>query len=74
MSGGLLAVWWIGAIGTCSYYWFTRGRTEHFLIGRTKGVFAFVAWPLFLVYLYLDHSRSALRQVGTDDAKKRILG
>jgi hypothetical protein len=74
MSGGFLAFWWLCAIGTCAYYWFTGGRKGPFLVGRIKGTLAFMAWPAFLVYLYLDRSGAAARQVGTDDAKKRILG
>lgn len=74
LNGGFLAFWWICAIATCAYYWFTRGRREPFLVGRIKGSLAFMFWPAFVVYLYLDHSRSVARQVGTDDAKKRILG
>lgn len=74
MSGAVLAIWWIGAIGTCSYYWFTEGRTEEFLIGRAKGFVAFFFWYFFLVYLYVARTQGASRQVGTDQAKKRILG
>lgn len=74
MSGAALAIWWIGAIGTCSYYWFTEGRDEEFLIGRTKGFLAFFFWYFFLVYLYVSRTQAATRQVATDDAKKRILG
>ncbi len=74
MSGTFLAFWWIGAIGTCSWYWFTRGRKAEFLVGRTLGFLSFFAWPPFLIYLIVDRNRSAARQVGTDEAKKRILG
>src|SRR3954470_6009793 len=37
MSGALLAIWWIGAIGTCSWYWLSRGRQAEFLVGRMLG-------------------------------------
>ena len=73
MSGALLAIWWIGAIGTCSYYWFTEGRNEEFLIGRTKGILAFFFWYFFLVYL-LVRGQSASAEARTRDARKRILG
>jgi phosphotransferase system glucose/maltose/N-acetylglucosamine-specific IIC component len=63
-----------GAIGTSTYYWLTRGRNEQFLVGRIKTSFAFFFWYAFLIYLYVDRNRAATRQVGTDEAKKRILG
>ncbi|MDX6370334.1 MAG: hypothetical protein QOG93_1836 [Gaiellaceae bacterium] len=53
MTGAFLAIWWIGAIGTCSYYWFTSGREEEFLVGRAKGFMSFFFWPFFLVYLFV---------------------
>lgn len=62
-----------GAICTSTYYWLTRGRNEEFLVGRIKTSFAFFFWYAFLVYLYFEHNRSAARQAGTDEAKKRIL-
>jgi phosphotransferase system glucose/maltose/N-acetylglucosamine-specific IIC component len=63
-----------GAFGTSSYYWLTRGRNEQFLVGRIKTAFAFCFWYVMLVYLVVDHNRTAARQAGTDEAKKRILG
>jgi hypothetical protein len=62
VSGALLAIWWIGAIGTCSYYWFTQGREEEFLVGRTKGFLSFFFWPLFLVYLVAAGSQATGRR------------
>jgi hypothetical protein len=73
MSGALLAIWFIGAVGTCSYYWFTEGRTEQFMVGRMKGFFAFFLWYFFIPYLVLRNKTAAAGRVGTDEAKKRIL-
>ena len=67
-------IWWVGMIGTPTYYWFTQGRNEEFVVGRAKTVCAVFFWPGFLVYLYYDRQRAAARQVGTAEAKKRILG
>ena len=61
MSGAFLAIWFIGAIGTCSWYWITRGREAEFLVGRALGYLSFVFWPLFLVYLIVDRNRAAMR-------------
>ena len=38
------------AIATSSYYWVTRGRDQQYLLGRYMTAFAFVFWPLFLIY------------------------
>jgi hypothetical protein len=73
MEGVLGFIMVVGAIGTSSYYWFTRGRNEEFLVGRVKTSFAFFFWYAFLVYLYFDHNRSVTQQAGVDEAKKRIL-
>jgi hypothetical protein len=69
----LVAVWWIGAIGTSTYYWFARGRTEEFVVGRAKTFFAFFFWYLYLAFRGVSYYRTASRQVETSEAKKRIL-
>jgi hypothetical protein len=70
----LLVIWWIGALGTSIPYWFARGRTEGYVIGRWKTGIAFCFWYFFLIYLFINHNRSTAGQVKTDEAKKRILG
>jgi hypothetical protein len=69
-----IVIYWIGAIGTCAYYWFTRGRKAEFIVGRTLGALSFMFWPLFLIYFFMERNRAATRQIETDEAKKRILG
>jgi hypothetical protein len=61
MSGGLLAIWWIGAIGTCSWYWLSRGRQAEFLVGRMLGFLSFFFWPIALVVLIVAQSNTASR-------------
>ena len=69
---GLIMI--VGAIGTSTYYWLSRGRNEDFLVGRFKTTFVFFFWYLYLIYLVIDRIRAGTRQVKTEEAKKRILG
>lgn len=64
-----------GAIGTATYYWFTRGRyEENFLLARLKTMFAFFFWYLMVIWLVVEHKQATERQTVTDQARKRILG
>jgi len=46
---GLIMIF--GAIGTSTYYWLSRGRSEDFLVGRFKTTFVFFFWYVYLAYL-----------------------
>lgn len=73
MSGALGWIMIIGAVGTSTAYWFTRGRYESFIVGRFKTGLAFGFWYLFLPYWIIRLSRSASTDSTTQEAKKRIL-
>lgn len=57
---GLIMIF--GAIGTSTYYWLSRGRTEDFLVGRFKTTFVFFFWYLYVAYLVVAQVRVAARQ------------
>jgi hypothetical protein len=76
--GALVAIFWIGMIGTgIYYYWFRGGRVArqtNLILGSYKIAFAAVFWPIYLIFLLLNRQAAVERQGETDAAKKRILG
>jgi hypothetical protein len=65
IMGALLAIWWIGALGTSTYYWVTYGCDETYVAGRMKTFVAFGYWYFFLIYLYVRRDALALRREQT---------
>jgi hypothetical protein len=64
----------IGALGTSTTYWLTRGRYENFWVGRLKTAFALFFWYAFIVYWIAQRSWSASKDAKAEETKKRILG
>jgi hypothetical protein len=57
---GLIMI--LGAVGTSTYYWLSRGRNEDFLVGRFKTTFVFFFWYVYLAYLVISRVVLATRQ------------
>ena len=64
-----------GALGTSTYYWFARGRSEqNIFIARFKTAMVFMFWYAYLAWMVFDRQRSTGRRSEAAEAKSRILG
>jgi hypothetical protein len=79
MGAAFAVIYWIGAIGCSTYFWFSYARTRSAQpapIKRLMTMGVFLGWPVYLGYQVLQRQSAtgAAPASREHEAKKRILG